>query len=88
MLLTEIEEMQSTEKGVCYCLSQKRKCMGSGECYQETQKNQAGRMRVFCDGFRNLTHGSFTLEVEWPVLMKFLFPILTRAVLEKQGGVQ
>lgn len=58
------------------------------ECCQETQKNEAGRMCVFCYGFRNLTHGSLTLEVAWPLLMKFLFSVSFRAVLEKQGGGQ
>lgn len=44
-------------------------------------------MRVYYDGFGNLTHGSVTLEIVWPVLVKSLFPISVTAVLEKQGVV-
>lgn len=44
-------------------------------------------MHVYYDGFGNLTHGSFTLEIAWPVLVKSLFPISVTAVLEKQGVV-
>lgn len=51
-----MEKVESTEKEANYLLlpvSKPQVRVKVGECYQETQKNQASRMCVYYSGFRN-----------------------------------
>lgn len=91
MQLPEMEEAESTEKGEsCLLLpvSETTNAWKVGERYQETQQNQPGRVYVYYNGFKSITCGSFSVQVLWPLLVLFLFPISVTAILEKQGVVQ